>query len=497
MLDFMDDVARRERRLRSLHRSREGFAILGEDGRILHVSQSTADLLGPHYAEIHDPFLLIHPGDEDLGRETFERAKRTTEVVAVRLRVLHDDSVHILEFVLRNMLRDPDIGGVVANFRDVTELVHASDERDRFFELSADLLCVAGTDGYFKRLNPAWESTLGFTQEELMVRPYIELVHPDDQAETIAAHEEAIAGAVTSFENRYRCRDGSYRWIQWKSSFDSVNGLVYAIARDVTERKRVDERLLHAQKMEAVGRLAGGVAHDINNMLSVIYAGTEHLLLTMPETDLARTDIVDIQHVAQRSAALIGKLLAFGRKRPRSVRDVDLDNAIETLARMVARCSGPTIDVIAQTDAQASVRIDPCELESIVMNLALNARDAMPAGGTIEITTSTRLVSSARARELDVDAGRYVALTVRDTGCGIPAELRHKIFEPFFTTKELGKGTGLGLATVFGIVQECRGAVEVESVEGKGTTLTILLPCLRRATPKPRPSLRPEAVTAR
>lgn len=131
-----------------------------------------------------------------------------------------------------------------------------------------------------------------------MARPFLELVHPDDRLETAAVHEEAFTAPITSFENRCRCRDGSYRWLHWKSSFDAASGSAYAIARDVTEKKRVDERLLHAQKMEAVGRLAGGVAHDINNMLSVIYASTELVLANMPETDEARSDILEIQHVA-------------------------------------------------------------------------------------------------------------------------------------------------------------------------------------------------------
>jgi PAS domain S-box-containing protein len=370
-------------------------------------------------------------------------------------------------------------------------LEQARDERDRFFELSSDLLCVIRPDGLFERLSPAWEGALGWSRAEVMSRPYMDLVHPDDRAETLAAHEEALTGGVTCFDNRYRCRDGSYRSIQWRSSFDKVTGLVYAMARDVTEKKRIDDRRLHARKMEAVGRLAGGVAHDINNMLSVIYASTELLLASMDETDSARSDIVDIQHAAERSAALVRQLLAFGRKRPRSVREVELDGAVHTLTRMVARCAGPTIQVVARPDAQATVRMDPSELESIVMNLALNARDAMPSGGTIEIATALRLLTHVRASELGIDAGRYVAITVRDTGCGIPADLRDKIFEPFFTTKELGKGTGLGLATVFGIVQECNGAVEIDSTQGKGTTFTVLLPCLRRATPRPRPSLAP------
>lgn len=489
-----------ERRLQALlEKSSDGFALFGEDGRFIHASKSTARLLGCEPAKVTDTdaFDLVHPDDRDLARATFERVKQSPEPITVRLRMLHRDSVRLFEFVLANRLRDPDVAGVVSNFRDVTELEHARDERDCFFELSADLLCVVRPDGFFERLNAAWETTLGWSRDELLERPFIDRIHPDDRAETIAAHEEAFCQPLTSFENRFQCRDGSYRWLQWKSSFDGATGRVYGIGRDVTEKKRLDERLLNARKMEAIGRLAGGVAHDINNMLSVIYASTEHLLASMPESDAAHGDIVEIQQVAQRSAALVRKLLAFGRKRARSVRDVDLDRSLEALTRLVARCAGPSIHVIARPDTQASIRIDPSELESIVMNLALNARDAMPSGGMLEIASSVRLLNQVRACELGVAPGRYVALTVRDTGCGIPAALRHKLFEPFFTTKELGKGTGLGLATVFGIVQECKGAVEVESTEGVGTTLTVLLPCLRRATPRPRPSVMPASSAAR
>jgi PAS domain S-box-containing protein len=473
-----DALARRERLFRALvEKSDEGFSLVTADARVVYSSPSMQRMLGTELADV-DPFSIVHPDDVAEARGSFARALATTASVRSRIRVIRGGDTRLLDVVFTNMIDDPDVAGIVCNFRDVTELESARHERDGFFELSADLLCVTSADGFFERVNPAWESTLGWTSEELMAQPFIELVHPDDRAED-------------NLESRYRCRDGSYRWLEWKSSCDPTTGLVYAIARDVTEKRRIDERLLHAQKMEAIGRLAGGVAHDINNMLAVIYSSTEALLATMPAADPARADIADIQHVAERSAALVRQLLAFGRKRPRSVRDVDIDGAVGGLAKMIARCVGRSFDVVVTSNARARVRIDPSELESIVMNLALNARDAMPDGGRIGITTESRHVNRARAAELGVEAGPYVALVVSDRGCGIPAELRHKVFEPFFTTKELGKGTGLGLATVFGIAQACGGAVEVESEDGAGTSFTVLLPtsqntARRRTGSKPR-----------
>jgi PAS domain S-box-containing protein len=380
------------------------------------------------------------------------------------------------------MLDDEDVRGIVSNYRDVTDLERARQERDRLFELTPDLLCIAGPDGYFKRLNAAWEHTLGWTRDEMMARPYVDFVHADDRDVTKHTHGAAVCGAIASFENRYRCRDGSYRWIQWKSSFDPVTGLIYAIARDVTEKKRLDEQLHQAQKMEAVARLAGGVAHDINNMLSVIYASTELLLASMAEGEPERADIVEIQKVAERSAGLVRQLLAFGRKGPRAVRDVVIDDAVQSVAKMITRVVGDGIRVETQALAGATIHADPTELESVLMNLALNARDAMAgSGGTIEITTELRQLGGTQASRLGIAPGVYVALSVSDTGCGIPLALRHKIFEPFFTTKEIGKGTGLGLATVFGIVQDSSGAVEMQSTEGSGSTFTVLFPCARRS----------------
>jgi PAS domain S-box-containing protein len=485
-----DALARRERLFRALvEKSDEGFALVTADARVVYSSPSTGRLVGIGLDDV-DPFSVVHPDDLAAARAAFERALSTTDPVRERVRIIRQGETRLLDVVIDNVLENADVGGLVVNFRDVTELETTRQERDGFFDLSADLLCVAG-DGFFKRLNPAWETALGWSRDELMAQPFIELVHPDDRAATLAIRDHD--GPVASFENRYRCCDGSYRWMHWTSTSDPTTGLVYAIARDVTEKRRVDERLLHAQKMEAVGRLAGGVAHDINNMLAVIYSSTEALLDDMPETDAARADILDIQHVAERSAALVRQLLAFGRKRPRAVRDVDIDAAVGGLANMIARCAGRSVDVVASTNARVDVRIDPSELESIVMNLALNARDAMPDGGTLGITTDVRQITGARATELGIEKGRYVALVVRDTGCGIPAELRHKVFEPFFTTKELGKGTGLGLATVFGIVQACNGALEIESTEGAGTTFTVLLPTAAMRRPsRPRvPSASP------
>jgi len=238
-----------------------------------------------------------------------------------------------------------------------------------------------------------------------------------------------------------------------------------------------EDQLRQAQKMEAVGRLAGGVAHDFNNVLTAIFGYTDLLLEQFAEDDARRADVEEIRKSAERAAALTRQLLAFSRKQIMQPRTIDLNAAICSLEKLLARLIGEDIELrLALQPEVHNVRADPGQVEQVLMNLAANARDAMPEGGTLRVATSNVTVGGDTSSRPGLKAGEYAMLTVHDSGMGMPQHVRAHVFEPFFTTKDQGKGTGLGLATVYGIVKQSGGWIYVESEEGQGTTFVIYLP---------------------
>jgi PAS domain S-box-containing protein len=364
---------------------------------------------------------------------------------------------------------------------DITDRKAVQEERDYLWNNSPDPVCIAGFDGYLHHLNPAWTQRLGWTAEELRARPWLDFVHPDDVEATIAAGARLLRGeSVFGFVNRYRTHDGSYRWFSWNSIPFSERRAIYAFIRDVTEEKRLGEQVRQAQKMEAIGQLAGGVAHDFNNLLTVIGGYTALLLADVPAASPMRDPLAAIRDAGDRAATLTAQLLAFSRKAIVEPRIVDLNRAAETSLRLLRRLIGEDIHV--QTDfrpALPHIRIDPGQLEQVVMNLVVNARDAMPAGGFLRVSTAERQVTPRVAADPpEVPEGHYVRLTVSDSGAGMSEAVKARVFEPFFTTKGVGKGTGLGLATVYGIVRQAGGTVQVESVAGRGTTFHVLFPAV-------------------
>jgi nitrogen-specific signal transduction histidine kinase/ActR/RegA family two-component response regulator len=250
------------------------------------------------------------------------------------------------------------------------------------------------------------------------------------------------------------------------------------LSHDVTERRRLEERLAQAEKMEAIGRLAGGVAHDFNNLLSVVLSYSQLLLDDLPLDDRSRPDLEAIRRAGRQAAELTRQLLAFSRQQVVAPRVIDLGEAARGADKMLRRLVGEDIELIVRAPGEpAPVRADAAQIDQVVMNLALNARDAMPQGGKLTIEVAPVEVDEAYAREhLGVSPGPHVQLAVSDTGVGMDEQTRSHVFEPFFTTKEKGKGTGLGLATVFGIVQQSGGTIWVDSAPGAGTRFKILFP---------------------
>jgi signal transduction histidine kinase/ActR/RegA family two-component response regulator len=305
-------------------------------------------------------------------------------------------------------------------------------------------------------------------------------VHQEDAPRLQQAIGDAIAQR-SAFASDFRVvlPDGQIRWLSATghvSTSEERGARLIGITTDITERRTLESHLRQAQKMDAVGRLAGGIAHDFNNLLTAILGYAQFLAEVVTDPRQAR-DVNEILSAANRAAALTRQLLAFSRREPAEVTVLDVNGAIDGLTNMLQRLVGEHVDLKTSlaSDLQA-VRADRSQLEQVIVNLVVNARDAMPRGGSIQIETSNvQLAEDAIERTL-VKPGAYVRLTVSDTGVGIAEAIRPRIFEPFFTTKETGKGTGLGLATVYGIVTQAEGYISVYSELGHGTAFKVYLP---------------------
>ena len=511
---------------------------------------------------------------------------------------------------------------------DITERKHAvqsaaeaNRDFESFFTLVPDLACIASTDGRFKKVNPAWEAALGYTPEELLRTPFVDLIHPDD------IDPKLIAGQMTlQFVNRYRHKDGSYRWLEWRTT-PPIGTTLFATARDVTERKRAEEeihraaekvareeshyrrmfssgsdsdfvyqldkdglpccflevndnacrtlgytreqllrlgpteidapethrevqavtqklladgrlicegtqvakdgrripvefntrlfeldgsqtvissvrditkrkdaeaakeflqdQLRQAQKLESVGRLAGGVAHDFNNLLTVINGYSDFLLNYLMPSDPLRPYAEEIKKAGERAAALTRQLLAFSRKQSVQPAVLDLNTTIRESAPMLQRLIGEDIALSTHLDgALGGIMADSDQIHQVIMNLAVNARDAMPGGGTLDIRTmNVDLGVDVTAVHPDARPGQFIVMSVTDNGHGMDERTRQHIFEPFFTTKEVGKGTGLGLSTVYGILRQSGGWIEASSEVGVGSSFKAFLPRVPLSAP--------------
>ncbi len=346
---------------------------------------------------------------------------------------------------------------------------------------STDLIALLDPENRIVLASSAYEDVLGYSPAALVGTKLVSLFHPEDLA---AVREQAVHQAVVEPATaRLRASDG--RWVLVEGISTPIRGdngeieLILVIARDVTERDRLHEQLRQAQKMESIGRLAGGIAHDFNNLLTAINGYAELMLMDFDAGDVPTRDSAEqIARAAGRAAALTGQLLAFSRKQVLRPQVIDLNEVVGGMAPMLARMLGEDVVLSTAVDSElAPTLADPTQIEQVVLNLCLNGRDAMPTGGSLVIRTAPLELGEHDERpHPELEPGSYVTLTVRDTGVGIEPELVASIFEPFFTTKGVGEGTGLGLATVEGIVSQSGGVVWVESTPGEGTTFTVCLP---------------------
>jgi PAS domain S-box-containing protein len=387
-----------------------------------------------------------------------------------------------------NTILTDEAGNAMATFssgEDITERKLAEKERDRLFNLSLDMLSIAGFDGYLRQVNPAWNRILGWTEEELLSKPWIGFIHPDDREATVLVGRQLAAGVpVYFFENRYQCKDGSYRWISWNALPLPEEELILAVAHDSTDQRKLESQLRQAQKMEAIGTLAGGIAHDFNNILSAILGYAEILTLFYIEKDNpARSNLEEILKAANRAKDLVKQILTFSRQTEQEKRPVLLAPIVKEAVRFLRSSLPTTIDIRQNMQCKEdSVLADPTQMHQVVMNLCTNAAHAMKErSGVLEIKLEEiELELKARERFLDLAPGPYMQLTVADNGHGMGPEVLERIFDPYFTTKKQGEGTGLGLAVVHGIVTNHGGVIEVASEVNQGTTFQVLLPRLKR-----------------
>jgi len=477
--------------------SREGI-VVEENGQILYANQAYASVHG--YA---DPEELV--GRPLSAVQSHEDAVRMLEYGRQRLRGeaaptlyefkgLHRDG-SLLD--LEASVSTCQIGEttvIVTVVRDIRERKKAeealrqSEQRYRqLVESARDAIFSLSLDGKLTSLNHAFETITGWARSEWLGKPFTDLVHPEDIPFTRDLLDRSLRGEQPPiFEVRLIRKSGETVTTEYTTTPRMEDGQVVGIlgiAREITSRRRLEEQFHQAQKMEAIGHLAGGVAHDFNNLLTVITGYCDLLL----EDESGFHDIAalnEIQRASQRATSLTRQLLAFGRKQILAPIVLDLNAVVRGMDTLLCRLIGEDITLATRLEAgMRPVKADQGQIEQVLMNLAVNSRDAMPVGGKITIETATVIIDAGSARhDAGVRPGEYVRVAVSDTGCGMDERVKAHLFEPFFTTKEVGKGTGLGLATAHGIIQQSGGHVLVHSEVGQGTTFEIFLPCIQEAT---------------
>ena len=359
------------------------------------------------------------------------------------------------------------------------ELRVVLEERDRAWNMAVDLLAVVNQDTTFAALNPAWTTLLGYEEKDLLGVSFTDLTHPDDLSDTLEVFSSVFeTPLVTPYEYRVRHKDGSYRTTAWTASFN--NGTVYATGRDVTEQHRqadaltaTETALRQSQKLETIGQLTGGVAHDFNNLLMAIRSSLDLLERRLPQGDARLAALVEnAVKATERGASLTQRMLAFACKQELDPKPVDVAQLLRGMRDLIEKSIGPQIAVTLEASCESNAMADPNQLELAVLNLAVNARDAMDGSG--ELVISLDCVAEKQAS--DLAAGEYIRIRIQDNGAGMNAQTLAQAAEPFFTTKGIGKGTGLGLSMVHGLASQSGGTFRLSSTVGVGTTAAIYLP---------------------
>ncbi|MCL4860396.1 MAG: PAS domain S-box protein, partial [Caldilineaceae bacterium] len=510
-------LAERESMLRTLGDNLpNGFLyqlVTGPHGpeRYTHVSAGVERVTGIHpNTLLRDPTALL----AQLPAEDVERFARLTSqamttgatldiqfqrrVRSGELRWSHLRAAHRPPLPDGRMIWD----GLVLDITDLKQAEQALNESNRryraIFETANAGIALTDGDGTILEVNEAFAQMLGYRPDDLVGVHFLTITHPDERANEMQHVQRARTedgGALRPwFEKRYLHRDGSTVWVrlavQLLRNDTGQPWLMTAVVQNITDVKQLETQLRQAQKMEAIGRLAGGLAHDFNNLLTVINGYSDLLVRQMHPADPMRPRVEQIRAAGERAAGLTRQLLAFGRRQVIAPSVFDLNVLVADLEKMLSRLVGEHIHVSAVlSPAPGPIKADPSQMEQVLLNLVANARDAMPEGGRLTITTANvQLSSNDINRYPSLAAGLYVMLTVADTGHGMDAETQAHIFEPFFTTKGAGKGTGLGLATTYGIIQQNGGVIDLYSEVGRGAIFKVLLPATDEQLPQPPPA---------
>jgi len=464
--------------------------------RTLYVSPAYEKIWGRTCQSIYDDhrsFLgTIHPEDRDRIYAVMANQNQTGGYDE-EYRILQPDGSIRWIWARDYPVRDDEgrIKRFVGIAEDVTELKAAETERARLaaiVECSEDAIISETLEGIIVSWNQGAERLYGYTAEEIIGQPIYVLFAPEDYREYLKTVEKVRKGEpIASHETVRRRKDGTKINVSLAiAPIEIRNGeLVGAsnVSHDITRVKQLEEQFRQSQKLEAIGRLAGGVAHDFNNLLTVIYGYTQLVLDTMPSGDSQKDRLQEVKKAGERAASLTRQLLAFSRNQVLEPKVLDLNAVVTESEKMLKRLVGEDVDLTMILDPELGrVETDPSQVEQVLMNLVINARDAMPKGGKINIeTANTVLDQSCCQLHKDVQPGRYVMLAVHDTGCGMDECTKSHLFEPFFTTKELGKGTGLGLAMIHGFIKQSGGYVLVESEVNQGSTIKVYLPEVQKA----------------
>jgi PAS domain S-box-containing protein len=504
-----NEVRRASALLRAIIETAPGL-IYAKDvaGRMLIANSAALNLIGKPWSEVAgrtDAEFLDNPAQGEAVMANDRRVIAAGRAEELEEMVSRPGEPPSLFLSTKTPLRDEagEIVGLVGVSVDITDRKRAerelqrlnatlearvqerTAERDRTWRNAQDLLCIVDADGYLRAANPAWTATLGWRPEEVVGRHHLSFNPPEDWPEHEAAHARATTTGLPIHDSRMLHRDGSIRWVAWVAT--NEGGMVYASGRDVTAQKqaaealaRTEELLRQSQKMEAVGQLTGGIAHDFNNMLQGVTSGIALARRRIATGQVeAAGEFLDLAvAAADRAAALTRRLLAFGRRQPLDARAVSPDALVRGMEGLLQRTVGPAITVETRLqDGCWPVRCDPNQLESALLNLAINARDAMAQGGRLVVETAHVVLGAAETNGWDGAApGDYVRISVIDDGAGMTPDVLAHAFEPFFTTKPDGQGTGLGLSQIFGFVRQSNGVVLLDSAVGAGTSAHLYLP---------------------
>jgi PAS domain S-box-containing protein len=416
----------------------------------------------------------------------------TTGIASFALPMLrHDEEASVrLQLAVRGLLGLVLLFDVYAIYQQVQihRIRRRLLEREELFQLisenAADMIAVVDGNGDRLYNSPSYARVLGYTAEDLRKTSPLEQIHPDDLPMVLDAAKEAKGSAVgRRIEYRMRRKDGE--WVVLESTASPIRNAagnvekLVIVNRDISERRHLELQLRQSQKMDAIGRLSGGVAHDFNNLLGVIIGYSEVLQDQIKEGDRLRVCVDQILQAGKRAASLTRQLLAFSRQQVLEPKVLLLNGVVGDMEKMLRRLIGEDVQLTTKLDAKlGKVRADQGQIEQVIMNLAVNARDAMPEGGDLSIETANTEMDEQFVKRYPypVQTGPYILLTVSDTGTGMDDVTKQRIFEPFFTTKEKGKGTGLGLSMVYGVVKQSNGYIDVFSTVGQGTTFKIYLP---------------------